>query len=294
MYELAVGLIERGHTVTVLTSVPKYNLTQGTRLPSILFFSKRLEEGVTVLRVNTLPIHNVGPFVKGIGQIALPWFFLLGSLAADRPDVIAVYSPPLTLGISSYVLGWLKRAPYLFNVQDLFPQNAMDLGVLRNRFLIRAFEAIEAFSYRHARFITVHSEGNQAYLLNKGMPSDRVRVIHNWADTTSHHPDRNGRRFREEYHLDGQFTLLFAGVMGYAQDLETVIECAYLLRDHHDILFLLVGDGVEKPVLVRKAEDLGLTNVRFADFVGKDDTGCALKDPGVYGLRTAIHRQPEP
>ena len=143
--------------------------------------------------------------------------------------------------------------------------------MLRNRFLIRAFEAIESFAYRHARFITVHSEGNQAYLINKGIPSDRVRVVHNWADTASHHPERNGRSFREQYSLDGQFTLLFAGVMGYAQDLDTVIECAHLLKDHEGILFLLVGDGVEKPALVRKVERLGLTNVRFADFVGKDD-----------------------
>jgi glycosyltransferase involved in cell wall biosynthesis len=153
--------------------------------------------------------------------------------------------------------------PFVLNVQDLFPQSVIDLGILRNRWLIRFFEHMERFIYRQADHITVHSPGNRDHVVGKGAPSGCVTVMPNWVDTEFICPGERRNGFFEQYNLDGKFVVSFAGILGYSQDLDIVLEAAKLLQRYPDIRFLIVGDGVEKPRLERKAVEMGLENVRF-------------------------------
>lgn len=285
MYELAQEFVRRNHQVTVITAAAGYNLAPGEQKPPTRPVTVSKEEGVKVVRVMTGPCHNVGPILRGIGQLTLPFSLTLGGLLAGPADVVYVYSPPLTMAVGAVVLGWLKRAPCVVNVQDLFPQNAIDLGVLKGRLPIALFRAMEYWVYKHATAITVHSEGNRKEIGRQVPDPRRISVVHNWVDLDAYRPGQAAMTFRARHGLEGTFLLMFAGVMGYAQDLETVIEAASRLRARKDIVFLLIGDGVGKPALVRKVEELGLSNVRFFPWVRPEDYPNVLAEVDV-GLVT--------
>lgn len=289
MFDLATGLRDWGHEVTVLTCYPKYNLTAEDRSACTNGKWKHdaVEDGIRVIRVDAKGVHNTGPIRRGMAFLMLPFLFRRAGAILDQVDAIVHYSPPLTLGVAAV---WLKkrfRATYIMNVQDMFPQNAVDLGVLRNKGAITFFRAIEDYCYRNADFITCHSEGNAALLTKKLGDGKKVCVVHNWVDPREYDV-AVGHSFRERLGLDGKFVVFFGGVMGFAQDLGTVVECARFLRDQPDIYFLLAGDGVEKRNLLRQAQ--GLNNVRFQPFVSRKEYPYWVKgcDAGLVTLRPTM------
>ena len=182
----------------------------------------------------------------------------------ERHDVVFVYSPPLPVGLVGAAAKRRMGARFVLNVQDLFPRSAIDLGVLKNRLLIRFFERLERWVYRSADHITVHSQGNMDHVVGVGVPARKVTVMPNWIDTEFIRPDGSRHtRFAKQYHLNGEFTVSFAGVLGYSQDIDVVLEAAQRLQQGPAVRFLIVGDGVEKERLQRKAEAMHLHRVTF-------------------------------
>jgi len=224
---------------------------------------KERMDGLWVTRVALPKLPRHIPLARGIWQMSCAAFFALPALRVPRPDVALIYSPPLPLGLSGWLLAKLRRVPFLLNVQDLFPQSVIDLGILRNQSLIRLFERMERFVYRHAAHITVHSSGNRDHVIRKGTSPEKVTVMPNWVDTNFLRPGPRLNEFRRELGLEGEFVISFAGILGYSQDLDTVLASAGLLLDYPEIVFLIVGDGVEKVRLKKKSQEMGLSNVRF-------------------------------
>lgn len=264
-YELGAELVRRGHRVSVITGMPGYHALGSLERYKGKRRIREEVEGMEVVRVATpqLPRHlMVG---RALWQFGGAVAFFLAGLHLSRHDVAMVYSPPLPLGLTAWGLRRLRRIPFVLNVQDLFPQSIIDLGLLKNRWLIRLFEGMERFVYARADHITVHSRGNRDHVIAKGAAPERVTVIPNWVDTDFLRPGgMNG--FRQEQGLEEAFVVSFAGVLGYSQDLDVVLEAARILKDEHhksEIVFLIVGDGVEKPRLEAKARQMGLDNVRF-------------------------------
>jgi glycosyltransferase involved in cell wall biosynthesis len=290
MYELAQELTARRHRVTVLTTFPQYNLTESSKKQIEKYPTKAEENGIRVIRIKTLPIHNVNHIIRGIGQIFLPFLFFRGTRSAGPQDISVVYSPPLPLGLAAYLIKRREGTPFIFNVQDLFPQNAIDLGALRQSILIKFFRWMEDFIYRKADHISVHSGGNRDYVLSRGIRSDKVSVIHNWVDLVEFKIDGVPNPIREKNDLSEKFIIFFGGVMGYAQDLETVVDCAHLLKNHQQIIFLLLGDGAEKKSLVEKSQSLGLTNIKFLPFVSKEEypSWVNASDVGLVTLKSSM------
>lgn len=296
MQELAEGLRDRGHTVTVATVYPGHNLAGGGQ--ELHFDSLTIEDGIEVLRIKTLPPHKVPYLVRGISQVLLPYVFSfrIQKLIRRRVDVIIVYSPPLPLAIAGSKLKKLHNAKYILNVQDLFPQNAIDLGILKNRLLIKLFEHIEAEAYRNADIIAVHSESNKSFLTTrKGVPQEKIRVLHNWIDVAPFNGIHRTGKFRKLFGLEDKFVLLFAGVIGPSQGLDMIIRTAYQLQkdSYSDICFLIIGDGTEKQRLVQMVNDLGLRNVQFGPFVSKDQYPLLVKDADV-GLVSLSNKNKTP
>ena len=264
-YELTSGLVSRGHEVTVVTGFPRWRVDRDKLKPE---YRRRLllreeMDGICVLRVATVPLPLQFVVFRGPDHFLIAVSFLLGGLLVKEPDVILVYSPPLPLGLTAWILGRWRHVPFVFNVQDIFPKYVVDSGVLRHRALIRMFETIEHFLYRKANAITVHSEGNRDYLISQDVEDHKLVVVPNWVDTERISPGPRRNEFRHQYGLDNHFIVSYAGTIGYAQDLDTVIESATLLKDHQDIAFVFVGEGGEKPRLQAKVESLGLSNTRF-------------------------------
>ena len=184
---------------------------------------------------------------------------------------ILVYSPPLPLAL---VGSWFrcKGVKYVLNVQDLFPQNAIDLGILRNKYQIRFFRAIERYVYRSADIVTAHSEGNHKAILEQNPSLDRqLEVLHNWVDIGHHESDNvDVVDFRQRWSLTQKYIAVFAGVIGPSQYLELILKIAEQMQDNSDLLFLIVGDGKERVALERYAAERGICNVRFENFISRE------------------------
>lgn len=274
MLELAQELKSRNHRVTVITTWPEYNLDEDETLRDFKEFET--EDGVDVIRVKTLPHHNVNYLVRGLSQLLMPVQFLLKLRKYKiKPEAVVVYSPPLPLAL---VGSWLRRKGVrnLLNVQDLFPQNAIDLGILTSKMQIKFFQAIERYAYRTADVVTVHSEGNRRMVLQQHPDLDpKLQLLHNWVDIDHHsHEDESSLRtqvdFRQKWNIKQKHIAVFAGVMGPSQYLELILGVAERLQDQSELLFLLVGDGKEKEKLHALAKEKNLNNVQFEGFISRD------------------------
>ena len=267
MGELAESLAQRGHRVTVITAAPAGAARRGKRS----LFGVFVEDlcGVRVIRIPNFAIHrtHAPAILRGLGQMLNAFAFLLAALFVKDVDVTLAYSPPLALGIVGAVLHHLRRIPHVLNVQDLVPQYAIDLGILKSRSLIRLLKEIERTVYRHVQLITVHSRGNAEYMAREGVEPHKVAVVPNWVDTRLIRPAARETAYRQKAGLEGKFVVLFAGMLGFAQDVDTIVEAGTFLSSRRDIVLLIVGDGVEKERLKEKARCLGLENVRFMPVV---------------------------
>jgi colanic acid biosynthesis glycosyl transferase WcaI len=261
-FELCETLVEHGHEVTVITSIPWYNLDEIESHYRNRLVLEECLNGIKVVRVANIPLPS-GVRLQA-GHVLVPPIFFLGGLKAPKPEVIIVYSPPLLMGLTAYCFSRKWQVPFIFNAQDLYPQCLVDLGQLRNRTLIRLLEKIEAFIYRKAALITVHSQGNKDFLTaHKVVAAANVRVMANWVDTQLIQPGERINDFARQHNLEKKFVVSFAGTMGISQGIVSVVEAAAFLKEYPDILVLLVGGGLDKEQARRKAQELGIKNVKF-------------------------------
>ncbi len=264
-HDLARLFQARGHEVRVITKVPsKYTAQEeGSSFPK-LGRGWDVVEGVRVRRVQWVPFLNGSRAVRAFDHLTLWLRFAAASREWPRADVVLIYSPPLPLALAGGAYRRWYRTPFVLNVQDLYPQTVVDLGLLRNGVAIKAAERLESAAYRLAERIVVHSPGNREFLVDrKGVPFGKVSVISNWVDLERLRPGPKENGFREEHGLSGRFVVSFAGLMGYAQDLTTALEAAALLQDRPEIVFLLVGEGVREEHWKARARGKRLRNVRF-------------------------------
>ena len=265
--ELSADLKTAGHDVTVVTTVPHYNRDPEAesgqplvRMWGPLLYRSEFQ-GVRVLHVG-MPRKSGKVLLR---LLAWTQFHVLSLIAAvalvRRVDVIVAPSPPLTVGLCAWLLGRLYRAPYIYNVQELYPDIAIALGALKNRRAITLLFALERFVYARARIITVIAARMRRRILDKAVPAAKVRLIPNFVDVNDLAPLPKANGFSREHGLDRAFVVTYAGNMGPAQGLEAVLDSASLLNHESGLMFLLVGEGSLHDRLKTIARDRGLENV---------------------------------
>ncbi|HEX9013181.1 MAG TPA: glycosyltransferase family 4 protein, partial [Anaerolineaceae bacterium] len=195
-------------------------------------------------------------------------------LGVRGADLVWGTSPPIFQGVTALFLARLKGVPFLFEVRDLWPAFAVQVGVLRQPLLIRASEALERFLYRHADRVIVNSPGFIQHVQSRGARC--VDLVPNGADPAMFHPEQNGGAFRLEHNLGDRFAVLYAGAHGLSNDLGVVLEAASILQDDPRLVFILMGDGKEKPFLVERTREMGLRNVLFLPPIPKSEMGAAM------------------
>jgi colanic acid biosynthesis glycosyl transferase WcaI len=263
--QTATRLVTRGHRVTVLTTLPNY--PSGV-VPVEYRGGKRRREvldGVEVVRVWSYISPNRGFLRRILSQLSFGSLApLLGAKAIGRPDIAIVESPPLFDGIGARYLKLTKGCPYIFTVADIWPESAVQLGMLSNRALIWLAERLEWSTYRAAGAVWSVTAGIRRALIDRGLPDDKVFLLPNGVDTAQFRPIPRAEA-REKLGWDDRFTIIYAGTMGLAHGLATLLDAADRLRDDPSIRILLIGDGAAKPDLIAQARARGLTRVEFWD-----------------------------
>jgi glycosyltransferase involved in cell wall biosynthesis len=261
IHELALSLKAKGHNVTVLTGYPRYNVKV---LPSRYrrgLWMNETQDGISVKRIRVPSLPRTSKMARGFEHLAFGLWLSLLTAWRPRAGVAMTFSPPLPVPWMVGLICRARRMPLVVNVQDLFPREAVELGMLTNPLLIRLFEAMERQVYSLAAAVTVHSPGNKEHVTQQGGRPERVHVVDNWVDLDRIRPGQRDNAFSRRHGLSGRFVVSYAGTMGWAQDMGTIIRSAGCLTENGRILFLLVGDGVEKGRAQTLGEDMKLGNL---------------------------------
>jgi glycosyltransferase involved in cell wall biosynthesis len=260
-YEFARRIVADGSSFIVVTSSISYL----TGKPSSQKRSSEMLDGIEILRAKNYESRNSGFVKRLLAMSSFATSSFAKALRAGRADVIIGTTPPIFQAASACLLARIRRRPFILEVRDLWPAFAIDMGILKNAFLIKLSKWLEHTLYRRAVHIVVNSPAYRDYLISEGVPEGRVTVIANGVDGGMFDPDGSGEPIRKRFNLDSKFVVTYAGAMGMANDIDTILMAAATLRSRApNVHILLVGDGKERPRLQEKASAMQLNNVTFA------------------------------
>lgn len=264
--QLAEGLCRRGHVVGVITALPNY--PSGVVMPEYrrCWFRR---ESVGPVQVRRSWIYSSSSKSFGSRLLAFASFCVscLGWLFSDlaRFDAMYIITPPMPLGISGWLLAWRCRSKVVLNIQDIYPDVAVELGILRRPLVIRFFKAMAALTYRIAGQIVVISEGFRDSMLAKGVPEAKLHVVANWTDLDALRPRSRDNKFRGDIAPGREFLLVYSGGLTHNSNLDPLIEAARTLADT-PFKLAIVGEGVRKQHLDNLVATYKLRNVVFLPF----------------------------
>jgi len=267
---------EKGHNITVLAGMMNANGKE--KLPEYkgLYFKLKQQGDVKVWRCHVSEAYNKSFLGRLWGYFSFMFSSIWAGLfkAKEKFDVVIVTSPPLFVGFSGYILSRFKSIPLVFEVRDLWPESAIDTGVLTNKVIINLAYWFEAFIYRKAKLINVLTPAFYKTLKEvKNIPEHKLLMIPNAADFSLSETllqTFDAETFRKEHNFDGKFVITYVGAHGVANHLEQVLEAGKSLQDTN-VLFVLIGQGMEKERLKNMAAEQHITNVLFLDPVPKKD-----------------------
>ncbi len=275
-YEFARRWVKAGHKVTLITG---YYDIGGLQVDRALY-QKQTIEGINVVVVGTKYSNKQSHLRRITSFLSFCFLSIYAGLRTKGVDVIYASSTPLTVGISAMVIKWVKRIPFVFEVRDQWPEIPIELGIITNRFLIKILLWLEKTIYKNCSSIVALSPGQadgvRAVLSpgsrNRGLTEEKpIMVIPNNCDIDLFRPDIDGSVIRQRRGWGDKLVFLHTGAMGKVNGLKFVIDAAERLKEHSDIMFVLIGDGNQKLFLESRAKELGLTNVRILSSVPKQE-----------------------
>ena len=261
-YELARHAIKNGHRCSIVASDVSY-LTGQPAVTKTKFVSEQECNGVRVLRAYTYPALHHSFIWRVVSFVSFMCTSVWAGLRAGPVDLVMGTSPPIFQAVSAWLVSLLRRKPFLLEIRDLWPEFAIDMGVLKNPILIRMSRWLEGFLYAQATHLLVNSPAYREYLISKGIAAAKVSLIANGVDPDMFTPDADGSIVRQQWNLDDHFVVTYAGALGLANDIPVILQAATQLREHEQIRFLIVGDGKERAALEAQAKQRQLSNVIF-------------------------------
>lgn len=285
--ELAERWTARGHTVTVVTGNPHYPEGRIFSGYANRLFVKDEVNGVPVQRIFTVP-YDRGAIVKRIFNQILFGFLPALLDRAGGADIVVGTSPPLTIGLSAWMMARRRGVPFVFDVRDLYPAAIEISDALNQHPLIRLFRSLEAFVYRKASRITVASRFWAEKIIAQGVQPEKVLVIPNGANVSRFRPAPANGAVRARYGIAAdRFLVGYVGLMGLAHGAMVILEAAERLRDSPGIHFLFVGEGSDKQAMMHRARSMGLKNTTFSESVPPEEVPRILQacDAGVATLK---------
>lgn len=282
--------VRAGHSVTVVTGVPNFpagRVFAGYR--NRLWQTERIE-GIRVIRVWTYIAANAGFGRRVVDYLS----FMLSAIGAapfvGRADVVVATSPQFFTACAGWVVGLLKRAPFVFELRDLWPASIRAVGAVRDGLILRALEALELFLYRRAAAVVSVTRSFREGLIGRGIDPGKIEVVTNGVDRSRFFPRARDPALVDRLGLKDTFVAGYVGTIGLAHGLETVLEAAAIMQGRpagNDVRFILLGDGAARTSLQARAAGMGLKNVIFLDPVPRDRVPdyLALLDTSIIHLR---------
>lgn len=265
-----------GHEVEVITGFPNYpggKLYPGYRQT---WCSREIIDGIAVTRVPLYPSHDGSAVKRMLNYFSFALTSCLyGIFGAKKADVIYVYHPPMTVGLSGALIGLFRNTPFVYDIQDLWPDTLRATGMIGNEFALNLVSSVCSWIYRRASHIAVLSPGFRKLLIKRGVNDSKLSVIYNWCDEVALQvPEET---VVDLSFMDGYFNVVFAGNMGKAQALTSVIEAAQIVESQDvQVQFVFVGAGIEVDALKKMSISLNLKNVRFLPRMLMNEVGAVL------------------
>ncbi|QED49188.1 glycosyltransferase family 4 protein [Cytobacillus dafuensis] len=286
---------ELGHEITVVAGTVHYTTGEKeSKYKGKWIVKEKYSDNVTIYRTYVSESYNKSFRGRLWGYFSFTFSSLYAALfKIKKHDVMMVSSPPLFVGITGILLKLFKRTPMIFEIRDLWPESAIDIGVVTNKALIHAAYLVEKLSYKFSDKINVLTPAfKKALIEKKNVPENKIIFIPNGADLDIFQPGEKENWVRDQYNLKGKFVITYMGAHGVANYLDSILNTAKICREYPDIVFLLIGDGMEKKRLMIRAEEEQIENVVFIppqpkkvipDFCNASDVCTAvLKNIEIY------------
>ncbi len=279
--ELAIDLTSKGHYVTIITGFPNHPagiLYDGYKKS---LFSLDMIDGVRIVRcyLYTSPKRTIGR--RLLNHISFAASSFLAACRLEKHDLLFIVTPPLSNAMTGYLLKNMLGMKSILNVQDIYPDAAVSAGVIGNRVIINILKRLEKWIYGSVDRITVISAGFLDNLMGKGVPCSKVCVIPNWLDLEEIIPLPRDNDYASTCGLQGRFIVLYSGTIGLISGAELLLDCAIYLEFKKDIIFVFVGEGVTKEIMVKEAQRRKLQNVRFLPFQPREKLSGVLSSSDV-------------
>jgi len=261
-FELAKAIVREGHLFTIVAS----NISYFTGRSAASINSPTTPASLEGLRVLRAYAHSAlhRSFVwRVVSFFSFMFSSIWTALRAGQVDLVMGTSPPIFQAFSAWFVSFIRRRPFLLEVRDLWPDFAIDIGILKNPVLIFLTRRLESFLYARATHILVNSPAYLDYLVRKNISLKKITLIPNGVEPSMFDPDEKGERFRREISLENSFIITYAGKLGVAPDIPTIIRAANRLSDIPSIQFVMVGEGMKRASLEAMTEELQLSNVKF-------------------------------
>lgn len=271
VYELTQHLAAEGHRVTVVSGQTGYMQRDQPVLPWYRRLILQEKDGlVKIIRTYTYSELHRSYLGRLISFLSFSLTAPVGLLRAEKPDVVLASSPPIFPMLPVWIVCKLRGIPLVFEVRDLWPESAVQMGILRNRTLISIMSWMERLLYDKAKRIVTLTHGIRDDIHARGWPADKLEVITCGIDTQMLYPDTEaGVEVRRNFGWEGRNIVLYFGAMGEANNLDVIIEAAMHCQDGNT-LFLLIGDGMKRPYLEQRIAELKINNVQLLAPVSKN------------------------
>ena len=276
--DFAQKLVERGHEVQVITGFPSY--PKGKIYPGFRqrLFHREMMGEIEVIRVPIFPDQSGRAIYRILNYLSYAISAVVfGIPRAKKADVAFAYHGALPVGVPAMVNKWFRGVPFVYDINDIWPDTLEATGMLRNRTLLKIVEKWCNFTYRQANRITVLSEGFRQKLISRGVPPEKVVFINQWSRNKAITEDEIPRAIADRF-PNQEVNVIYAGNLGKAQSLFNVVDAFDQVQEELPNLSLtLLGDGVDRKGLIEYVQDRKIPNVRFIDRVPTTEVNYYLK-----------------
>lgn len=270
VFERAVYWAKWGHHVTVITQAPNFphgRLFEGYRNA---WHQTEQMNGIRVVRVKTYISANRGVLRRTLDFVSYGITATLAGLREPRPDVVCSTSPQFFAAVAGWLIGAMRRVPFVFELGDLWPLSISAVGAMKKGVALSLVEQVELFLYRRSARVAALTHAFKRNLVGRGIDADKIDIVINGVDLPRYAPRPRDAVLEHDWALNGKFVVGYVGTHGMAHGLINVLDAADRLRGDDHIRFLFVGAGAERDMLIETARTRGLTNVVFAPPQPKD------------------------